>query len=474
MIVLDKRAHPHRVVLAEVQRVDAVIMLCEVQHEGVAVGVLVHDAVGRVGQVVVGQHGHHAVTAEERRILGENVRLAHVDDGISAEGRAVAVKLHLNVSGRLIGPEPVGLQVGRRRGGGVERTQEVAHVALLEFLQRDRLKVRHAAEGLVSVVRAESGPVVVGAEIDVFVVVPDQRVEHVDLDDILVFLFKLVGNGLALVVHTETVQQIGGQQDADAGGNGHVEEAHIVLLRDGGRTADHVGVEVGQILVEGELFKGRAADLQRSAVDDLFVVVAQAAPGLHRLGGRVDLLIIGCRLRCGDGRGLRRQFAILPFRGGRGGGRRQREIFRLVRRGVHRELGIVDHIGRDAVEIVHARGHLQPDLAAWEGVGIPGADAVEKVAVKQRFGRQLRKLGQAALLPHGLGGAKRDDQGDQRQGKEHREEGRGHLAAAREAPFLSRRSGRGMRRACLWSRVLRGAGFFLFHVSHPPLRTGNR
>ena len=282
---------------------------------------------------------------------------------------------------------------------------------------------------------------VVGAEIDILGVVPDQRVEHVDLEHVVVFLFKLEGDRLALIVHAQTVQQVGREQDADARRDGHVEEAHVVLLRDAGGAADHVGVERREALVEDELFEGCAADLQRGAVDDLLVVVAQAAPGLDGFGGRVDLLIIRRGLRRRDGGGLRRgrRLGVDPAglgAFGRRSGRLDGDRGQGLLDGGLIDLGIGDHVLRDAVHPVERRRHVQPALAAGEGIGVPGADAVEEVAVHERFDREFRELRQPALLAHRLGRAQREDQRDDAEGKEHREKGRGEPAAAGADPFV--------------------------------------
>ena len=195
------------------------------------------------------------------------------------------------------------------------------------------------------------------------------------------------------------------------------------------------------ILVEGATLPALeetadSADVaERGAVDDLLVVVAQAAPCLDGFGGRVDLLIIRRGLRRRDGGGLRRgrRLGVDPAGLGAFSGRSGRldgDRGQGLLDGGLIDLGIGDHVLRDAVHPVERRRHVQPALAAGEGVGVPGADAVEEVAAHKRFDREFRELRQSALLAHRLGRAQREDQRDDAEGEEHREKGRGEPAAA--------------------------------------------
>ena len=265
------------------------IMLGQVDDKGISEGVLDHQAVRRIRQVLVGDDGEGVVAVDEAVVLHVRVVLALVDDDAVRGG--LTGDLHFDVPRRDIGDHLVRLQhlLGNRIR---PRADKAAHIDLFVFAQRHRLEARHLAEFLIGIIGTQRRPVVVGVEVDVFGVVLQQVVEGVDLADILVFLREHVAQDLPLVCRPDLLQHVGRKQHADAGGDRHVEEADVLRRQRVAGLIHQLDMVVG-----GDLVKAHARN--RIAVDDdevavhlgLFLAVQSAPAFDHRVG--VDDLLGG-------------------------------------------------------------------------------------------------------------------------------------------------------------------------------------
>ena len=259
---------------------------------------------------------------------------------------------------------------------------------------------------------------VVGAEVDILVVVINQGGEDVHLDDVLRDAGEDILDGLALVAAADLLLVLAFHHDAHGGGDQGQQDVHILpLLEEFVEPGHGVDEPLGFVLGVAEVIKRRVADLDDAAqVNVRALTGVDAAPFLHRGGGGrgVDG---GGILRDGGGGG---RICVIQFRG-----TGLVVALELVGDGLLASDVAVDHHVADAVEIGGGVGQADPAVTAGEGVGEPQVDVVKIVAGSEGFPGKFREFRQVALLRHRLGGPQGDDEGHDRQGKEYHKEGNG-------------------------------------------------
>ena len=159
---------------------DFLIVVCKVRYERVAVAFLDNGDLLSGGRII-------------RRRLHDRQRIVTVDEHAVAQGAArFAIEIRTVVCDRftvcvgdihadVIGELPIVDGVGVKPvGKAVERSREVRDSLLGAALEVERSKSERVGKRLVCVIRAESSPVVVGLEVNVFVAVLGQIVVCVD------------------------------------------------------------------------------------------------------------------------------------------------------------------------------------------------------------------------------------------------------------------------------------------------------
>ena len=368
-------------------------MLRQIDSKRIAEGVLDHQAVRRVRQGVICDHGELVVSRDEAVVLHVGIRPGLVDDHAGIVRIAHDLHVDVVVSGRHQGDHLVGLQVPVVHGI-VPGSGEGAHVPLGKLAQRHRLKACRLTEALIGIIGAQRRPVMVGVEIKIFIVVRQEVVEGIDLPDILVLLGKHVAQGFPLVGGPQLCQSLRGEQHADAGRRRDVKETDAFRRQRVTRLIHQSGMVIGSGLVKAQTREHRTVDHNQVAVDGRFILALQAFPVLdHRILIDHRGLLHRRRFRCRSGSGRR-----FPFRG---------FPFRLLQQGV--QIGVVvlaavlaqDYlIPVQTVQGVHPVRDLQHSLPPREGVGEPQADPVKVFSAQQALHRKGRKFAEPSLLAH--------------------------------------------------------------------------
>ena len=143
--------------------------------KGIAVGLLQHDAGAALRCRL--DHAHRRVAADVAEILVRGrFRQLGIDDADrdAVLERGVRIILRVRFVDREIIRQRVRVVIERLAlrialGEGIHGADEILVDARLELLQRHGLKARRLAELLIGIIRAELRPVVIRAEIDVFV-----------------------------------------------------------------------------------------------------------------------------------------------------------------------------------------------------------------------------------------------------------------------------------------------------------------
>ena len=305
------------------------------------------------------------------------------------------IKMH--VSGRDIGVH----LIGRQLAALVCLIEETAVKRLLHDLlilaERHRLKARRFCPLRIGIPRAERRPVVVGAEIDVFAVVRQQRVERIHAVDIVAHLRIDVGEDVLLAGDADGFPVFPREHERCAVEDKHIE--HAALAFEQVRRSRYIpGIDVRKILVEGRIGINAVADLDDGA--KRYQLVVRVFPAPLRLRGR-------CRLRG------RRRF-----------GRRLCRVRGRLRRGCDRRrdgdlvpgggVAVNRHAGI-AVQTFQLLRGADPAVASGKRVGKPETDVGEIAPVRRRGEGKCRERFERALFRFRNRRAQREHPRDERQ-----------------------------------------------------------
>ena len=272
-VVIHELAEGHMEIAAVIQSINSMVILGEIGDKGVAETALYYHAAGVILNVVVHDGGQRMVAGQEHHILGAAGGVAHIGEHGPGEGIVIRLRYHgLKVAGGIIGVHIVRLQAAGLVAAPVKTAQKFALVPFLEVGKQGGGHAEGLADGLIGVVSAQCGPVMVGAEIDILVIVAAQIAQHIHGGYIFAHGGVHIIDDLAVVGAVELFQIVRLHHYAHAGGDEGGDDLHILFRHAVGKGADGVHIKVAPILAEAKVGEGEVFDLNNGAKDDIRAV----------------------------------------------------------------------------------------------------------------------------------------------------------------------------------------------------------